>query len=139
MATARRYPIGIQTFETVRKENYVYIDKTGLIYQLTHQDGKFYFLSRPRRFGKSLLVSTLHSYFAGRKDLFKNLAIANLEKEWNEYPVLHFDLSGAKHMGKDRLLRHLDFLLSAQEEDFGVVDHPEDVSDRMSNLIEKRI
>lgn len=118
MATARRYPIGIQTFETVREENYVYIDKTDLIYKLAHQDGKYYFLSRPLRFGKSLLVSTLHSYFAGRKDLFKNLAIESLEKEWNEYPVLHFDLSGAKHMEKDRLLRHLSFLLSTQEENF---------------------
>lgn len=137
MATARRYPIGIQTFETVREENYVYIDKTDLIYKLAHQDGKYYFLSRPRRFGKSLLVSTLHSYFAGRKDMFKNLAIESLEKEWNEYPVLHFDLSGAKHMEKDRLLRHLSFLLSTQEENFGVAVHPEDVSDRMSNLIEK--
>ena len=137
MATARRYPIGIQTFETVREENYVYIDKTDLIYKLVHQDGKYYFLSRPRRFGKSLLVSTLHSYFVGRKDLFKNLAIESLEKEWNEYPVLHFDLSGAKHMEKDRLLRHLSFLLSTQEENFGVAVHPEDVSDRMSNLIEK--
>ena len=137
MATGRRYPIGIQTFETVREENYVYIDKTDLIYKLAHQDGKYYFLSRPRRFGKSLLVSTLHSYFVGRKDLFKNLAIESLEKEWNEYPVLHFDLSGAKHMEKDRLLRHLSFLLSTQEENFGVAVHPEDVSDRMSNLIEK--
>lgn len=92
MATARRYPIGIQTFETIRKEDYIYIDKTGLIYELVHQGGKYYFLSRPRRFGKSLLVSTLHSYFSGRKELFQHLTIESLEKEWKEYPVLHFDL-----------------------------------------------
>lgn len=137
MATARRYPIGIQTFERIRKEGYLYIDKTQLVYELTHQSGCYFFLSRPRRFGKSLLTSTLHSYFAGRKDLFEGLAIEKLETEWEQYPVLHFDLSGAKHFEKDRLRRHLGFLLSGQERQFGITNPPEDISDRMSNLIEQ--
>lgn len=136
METTRRYPIGIQTFETIRKEDYLYIDKTQYIYELVHQNGKYFFLSRPRRFGKSLLTSTIHSYFSGRKDLFEGLAMEKLEKEWNEYPVLHFDLSGAKHMEADRLKRHLAFILSEQERPFGITNPPVDASDRMANLID---
>lgn len=83
--TPHRYPIGIQTFSDIRKEGYLYVDKTAYIHQMTHADGKFFFLSRPRRFGKSLLVTTLESYFEGRKDLFKGLAIEKLEQEWTEY------------------------------------------------------
>ena len=79
----RRCPLGIQTFENIRKGDYLYVDKTELVYRMTH-DYKYVFLSRPRRFGKSLLVSTLHSYFAGRKDLFTGLAIEELEKEWTQ-------------------------------------------------------
>lgn len=94
--TFRRYPIGIQNFGELRNNNYVYIDKTGLIYRLTHTN-KVYFLSRPRRFGKSLLVSTLEAYFLGKKELFKGLAMESLEKEWNTYPVLHVDFSGSKY------------------------------------------
>ncbi|MDY4916513.1 MAG: AAA family ATPase, partial [Candidatus Cryptobacteroides sp.] len=86
------YPIGIQNFSEVRGNDYLYIDKTALIYKLV-SEGKYYFLSRPRRFGKSLLVSTLEAYFQGRKDLFNGLAIENLEKDWQEYPVLHLDLN----------------------------------------------
>ena len=88
----RRYPIGIQNFEDLRNNNCVYIDKTALIYQLTHTD-KVYFLSRPRRFGKSLLISTLEAYFSGKKELFEGLAMEQLEKEWTVYPVLHIDFS----------------------------------------------
>ncbi|MEE3350662.1 MAG: AAA family ATPase, partial [Candidatus Gastranaerophilaceae bacterium] len=84
---SRRYPIGIQTFSEIVNNNYMYIDKTEYIYRLAHENGKYFFLSRPRRFGKSLLTSTLHSYFAGRKDLFKGLAIERLEHDWMEYPV----------------------------------------------------
>ena len=83
------YPIGIQTFERIRKEDMFYVDKTEYIYQMTHTDGTYFFLSRPRRFGKSLLVSTFKSYFEGKMDLFEGLAIEKLEKEWNTYPVLH--------------------------------------------------
>lgn len=136
MAATRRYPIGIQTFERIREEGYQYVDKTSIIYDLIHQSGKYFFLNRPRRFGKSLLTSTLHSYFSGRKDLFKGLAIEKLEKEWTEYPVLHFDLSGAKHTSKEELLHNLDFILSEQERRFGIASHPEDPNNRMANLID---
>ena len=100
--TFRRYPIGIQNFGELRNNNYVYIDKTELIYRLTHTN-KVYFLSRPRRFGKSLLVSTLEAYFLGKKELFKGLAMESLEKEWNTYPVLHVDFSGSKYDCVDNL------------------------------------
>lgn len=136
MTPTRRYPIGIQTFETIRKEGYLYVDKTQTVYELTHQSGKYFFLCRPRRFGKSLLTSTLHSYFAGRKDLFKGLAMEGLEKEWNDYPVLHFDLSGAKHDTKEELLANLDFILGGQERKFGIKNPPKEANNRMANLIE---
>jgi 5'-3' exonuclease len=97
------YPLGIQTFERIRKENKLYIDKTEYVYRLTHTSGTYFFLGRPRRFGKSLFLTTLQSYFEGKKDLFNGLAIEKQEKEWTEYPVLHFDLSGGKHMNKEQL------------------------------------
>ena len=87
-----KYPIGIQSFESLRSNGYVYVDKTALIYKLTNE-GHYYFLSRPRRFGKSLLVSTMAAYFSGKCELFKGLAIEQLEKEWKQYPVLHIDLN----------------------------------------------
>ena len=86
------YPIGIQNFEKLRKEGYFYVDKTALVHRLV-TTGSYYFLSRPRRFGKSLLISTLEAYFQGRKDLFEGLAIGTLEKEWAKHPVLHLDLN----------------------------------------------
>ena len=97
------YPLGIQTFERIRKEDKLYIDKTEYVYRLTHTSGTYFFLGRPRRFGKSLLLTTLQSYFEGKKDLFRGLAIEQMEKEWTEHPVLHFDLSGGKHMDKQQL------------------------------------
>ena len=87
-----KYPIGIQSFERIIEDGYVYVDKTDLVYQLTQ--GKIYFLSRPRRFGKSLLISTLENYYLGKKDLFKGLKIDTLEKEWKTYPVFHIDFNG---------------------------------------------
>ena len=86
------YPIGIQNFEKIRKDGYLYIDKTALIYQLV-KTGSYYFLSRPRRFGKSLLLSTLEAYFQGKKELFEGLAMEKLEKEWTKHPILHIDLN----------------------------------------------
>ena len=88
-----KYPIGIQDFGKIRNDGYVYLDKTDLIYDLVH-NGNIYFLSRPRRFGKSLLISTLECYFQGKKELFKGLAIEQLEKEWKQYPVFHIDFNG---------------------------------------------
>ena len=84
-ATRKRYPIGIQTFSEIRKGGYLYIDKTEYVYRMTHSDGKYMFLSRPRRFGKSLLTSTLSAYFEGRRELFTGLAIEQMEKEWISY------------------------------------------------------
>lgn len=118
--TPNKYPLGIQTFEKVRVENRLYLDKTEYVYRMTHGTSSYVFLSRPRRFGKSLLVSTLKSYFEGKKELFKGLAIEKLETEWEEYPVLHFSMAGGKHMEKDALERYLGQLLTDQEDKFGV-------------------
>lgn len=92
----RKLPIGIQTFEDIRSNNYLYVDKTALAWRIANM-GKPYFLSRPRRFGKSLLLSTFESYFNGRKDLFKGLAIEQLEHDWTIYPVLHLDLNAERY------------------------------------------
>ena len=129
------YPIGIQTFEEIRKLDNLYIDKTEYIYRMTHTDGKYFFLSRPRRFGKSLLVSTFQSYFEGKKELFEGLAIEKLEKEWNEYPVLHFDLSKGKHMEKEQLNRYLLDIIEKQEARFDCMSNRIDVNIRLDDLI----
>ena len=100
---SRLYPIGIQTFEEIRKGRYVYVDKTELIYKLVNS-GKYFFLSRPRRFGKSLLISTLEAYFSGRKELFEGLAIERLENGWMEYLVPHLDLNTQKYDTSKALL-----------------------------------
>lgn len=134
MAT-KLYPIGMQTFSEIREEDFLYVDKTEYIYRMTHTSGKYFFLSRPRRFGKSLLVSTMQSYFEGKKELFKGLAIEKLEKEWTKYPVLHFSLAGGKHMEKDQLVRYLLYILKVNEEKFGIVNDSPDPNVRMLNLI----
>ena len=113
-----KFPIGIQNFEKLRNDGYVYVDKTALLYKLVN-NGSYYFLSRPRRFGKSLLISTLESYFSGRKELFKGLAIENLEKDWEEYPILHLDLNTAKYDSTDALLNVLNDVLSNWETSYG--------------------
>lgn len=133
--TPNKYPLGIQTFEKVRVENRLYLDKTEYVYRMTHGTSSYVFLSRPRRFGKSLLVSTLKSYFEGKKELFKGLAIEKLETEWEEYPVLHFSMAGGKHMEKDTLERYLDQRLMEQEEKFGVKNTAADPNDRLAHLI----
>lgn len=96
------YPIGIQNFEKIRNGGYCYVDKTALIYRLV-KTGSYYFLSRPRRFGKSLLISTLEAYFLGKKELFDGLAMAQLEKNWVRRPVLHLDLNIGKYDAPDSL------------------------------------
>ncbi len=130
------YPIGIQTFERIRREDLLYIDKTEYIYRMAHTSGKFFFLGRPRRFGKSLLVSTMQSYFEGKKDLFKGLAIEQLEKEWTEYPVIHFDMSGGKHMEKEQLERYLADILLEQETKWGYRSEKIDANLRLKDLID---
>lgn len=134
MMTPMLYPLGIQTFSEIRNRNMLYVDKTAYVYRLA-SSGKFFFLSRPRRFGKSLLVSTFQSYFEGKKELFKGLAIEQLEHEWNEYPVLHFDMSGGKHMNKEQLNRYLLYILKSNEERFEVNTDSTDPNIRLSNLI----
>ncbi len=129
------YPIGIQTFERIRKEDKLYIDKTEYIYRMSHTSGTYFFLGRPRRFGKSLLVSTMQSYFEGKKDLFKGLAIEKLEKEWTEYPVLHFDMSGGKHMEKEQLEEYLCDMLEEQENMLGVTGKDKAPNLRFKDLI----
>ena len=131
----RLYPIGIQSFSKLREGNYLYIDKTEYIYRMTHSASSYMFLSRPRRFGKSLLTSTLHSYFSGCKELFRGLAIEKLEKEWTEYPVLHFDISMAKHVDKGGLERLLDFMLAEHERRFNIDAVSGDANLRLVNLI----
>ena len=130
------YPIGIQTFEEIRRLDNLYIDKTEYVYRMTHTDGKYFFLSRPRRFGKSLLVSTFQSYFEGKKELFKGLAIEKLEKEWNVYPVLHFDMSGGKHLAKADLEDYLRYVLKDNENRFGIECDARNTNIRLMNLIE---
>lgn len=130
------YPIGIQTFERIRREDMLYIDKTEHVYRMTHSSGCYFFLSRPRRFGKSLLVSTFDSYFSGRKELFKGLAIEKLERDWTEYPVLHFSMASGKHMEKQQLQRYLLFTLKKNEERYGIECDSVDPNIRLSNLIQ---
>ena len=108
-----KYPIGIQSFETIRKDGYVYVDKTDLVYKLAQ--GHIYFLSRPRRFGKSLLVSTLKAYFEGRKELFQGLMLGFLENNWTEYPVLIFDFNGVDKDVPDSLINYINQMLSVTE------------------------
>ena len=114
----------------------VYIDKTEYIYRMTHTDGKYFFLSRPRRFGKSLLVSTFQSYFEGKKDLFRGLAIEKFETEWTEYPVLHFDLSKGKHMGEGQLEEYLGYMLEDCEKKYGITNHRNGINNRFCDLVE---
>ena len=116
-----KYPIGIQSFDRIIEDGFVYVDKTDMIYSLV-TEGSIYFLSRPRRFGKSLLVSTLKNYFLGRKDLFKGLKIDALEKDWKVYPVFHVDFNGGNFTIKGQLEAMLDNYVSMWENDYGIAD-----------------
>lgn len=129
------YPIGIQNFEKIRKEGYVYVDKTSLIHRLV-TTGTYYFLSRPRRFGKSLLVSTMEAYFKGKKELFKGLAMEQLEKDWTEYPVLHLDLNGNDYKSKEIIDKVLDDNLSSWEKIYGVTSTSDVHGLRFKKVIE---
>ena len=121
-----KYPIGIQSFDKIIEDGYVYVDKTDLIYSLV-SDGSIYFLSRPRRFGKSLLVSTLKNYFLGRKELFKGLAIDKLEKEWNVYPVFHVDFNGSDFTQEGVLEKRLNGYVSDWEKKYGIDSQNDDL------------
>ena len=132
-----KYPVGIQTFEKIRENGYLYIDKTKYIVDFREKQMSYVFLSRPRRFGKSLFASTLQAYFEGRKELFEGLAIADYEKEWVKHPVLHFDLSGAKHMGIEQLERYLADMLEEQETKWGYKTHLIDANLRLIELVKR--
>ena len=129
------YPIGIQNFESLRKDGFAYVDKTELIYQIA-STGRYYFLGRPRRFGKSLLVSTMEAYFQGKKDLFKGLALEKLENEWTEYPVLHLDLSGKEYKSMEDLDVRLDRHLSLWESNFDAAKRYPMADARFSDIID---
>ena len=129
------YPIGIQNFEKIRKDGYVYVDKTALIYRLA-TTGTYYFLSRPRRFGKSLLLSTMEAYFKGKKELFEGLELEQLEKDWTEYPVLHLDLNSGRYMEPKDLDVVLHQHLNNWEAKYEVTPKYEDFAARLNDIID---
>ena len=136
MKQARRYPVGIQTFSEIRERNYLYIDKTQYLVDFIDKGYKYIFLSRPRRFGKSLFASMIHAYYEGRKDLFEGLAMGEYEKEWVKHPVLHFDMSGAKHMDTKQLEGYLDYLLLPYEKQFGTEENKDkEPNIRFANIV----
>ena len=132
----RKLPIGIQTFAEIRKENYLYVDKTAFVWRIANT-GKPYFLSRPRRFGKSLLLSTFEAYFEGKKELFEGLAIAGMEKEWRKYPVLHLDLNAKKYGNSDDLLAMLNQHLEKWETVYGDEKRERSPEERFDYIIRR--
>ncbi len=131
------YPVGIQTFSNIREGKYLYIDKTQYIVDFREKKMKYVFLSRPRRFGKSLFASTLQAYFEGRKELFEGLAIADYEKEWVKHPVLHFDLSGAKHFDADALNSYLNLQLLPYEKLYGKGEGEIYPNERLDGIVKR--
>lgn len=133
---SKLYPIGIQSFEKIREQGYIYVDKTALIYQLV-ATGQYYFLSRPRRFGKSLLISTLEAYFSGKRELFAGLEMENLEKEWIKYPVLHLDLNTQKYDSIEKLEGILNDALCRWEDIYGNRESENSLSLRFQGVIRR--
>ena len=136
MQELKRCPIGVQDFERLRNDGKYYVDKTDLVYKMTHTDD-YYFLSRPRRFGKSLLVSTLKCYFEGRKDLFTGFAIEKLETEWKKYPVLHISFAINKYVDFKTLQIVLNSQLCEWEKKYGVIKNSDDPGDRFATIIKE--
>lgn len=134
--SSKIYPIGIQNFEKIRRGGYFYVDKTEIIYRLV-KTGSYYFLSRPRRFGKSLLISTLEAYFQGKKELFQGLAMETLEKDWKQYPVLHLDLNIGKYDTPDSLEKILEKAISTWEELYGIGVAESTLALRFAGVIER--
>ena len=131
-----KYPIGIQNFEKVREDGFVYVDKTALVYQLV-SEGSYYFLSRPRRFGKSLLLSTFEAYFGGERELFKNLALYDLEKDWTVYPILHLDLNTERYNTVEALENKLNLALSRWEQLYGSDSNEKSLGTRFEGVIRR--
>ncbi len=134
--SSKIYPIGVQNFEKLRKEGNFYIDKTALIYQLV-KSGAYYFLSRPRRFGKSLLISTLEAYFQGKRELFEGLAMEQLEKDWIKYPVLHLDLNTEKYDIPESLENKLNGALVEWEKQYGAEPSEKSLAMRFDGIIKR--
>lgn len=132
----RLYPIGIQNFEKLRNDGYLYVDKTALIHRLV-TTGSYYFLSRPRRFGKSLLISTLQAYFEGKKELFAGLAMEQLEQKWTVHPVLRLDLNTEQYDAPEKLLNKINRALLAWEELYGAVEAETSIAMRFEGVIER--
>ena len=137
MEEIRKYPVGIQTFSEIREENYVYVDKTKYIVDFIRNGSKYLFLSRPRRFGKSLFVSTLQAYFEGRKELFDGLALGEYENEWTKHPVFHFDMSTAKHMEPANLINEIEGKLSQLEQIYGTEEWAISTNQRLECLVKR--
>ena len=131
-----KYPIGIQTFANIIEDHYVYVDKTDLVYKLV-TEGKVYFLSRPRRFGKSLLLSTIKAYFQGKRQLFEGLAMEHLETEWNEYPIFHIDFNGKNFTEPDTLNNSILDFLDREERQYGITEKKRDNGERFIEIIKK--
>jgi hypothetical protein len=136
MEALKNLPIGVQNFEKLRRDGYLYVDKTALMYRLAHE-GCYYFLSRPRRFGKSMLISTLHAYFAGQKDLFEGLAVEQLEKDWTVHPVLHLDLNTENYTHADALENNLNVALTAWEKLYGRNEVEKSLPSRFEGVIKR--
>ncbi len=132
----RKYPIGIQNFESLRKDGYMYVDKTAWVYKLVNT-GRYYFLSRPRRFGKSLLLSTIEAYLEGKRELFEGLAIEQLEKNWTKHPILHLDLNTEKYTTPEALDAILDDALSSWESLYGRRESERSLSLRFQGIIRR--
>ena len=131
-----KYPIGIQSFHRIRQEGYVYVDKTAFVYDLI-KNGKIYFLSRPRRFGKSLLLSTVKHYFLGHKELFQGLAIDELEKEWKVYPVFHLDFNGGDFTVRGELEQRLNEYVTQWERIYGADEIEVTLGTRFRGVIQR--
>ena len=140
MEEERHYPIGLQNFSEIIEREGVYIDKTEYVYKMANSTAKYFFLSRPRRFGKSLLVSTLEAYFLGRKDLFEGLAISKMEKAWTKHPVIHLDLSGGNYDNIDIACANIDYVLKEYEEKLRIIvpkDQKNFFGIRLANIIKQ--
>ena len=132
----RKFPIGVQTFDKIIEDNYLYIDKTGYIDEIANKY-TYVFLNRPLGFGKSLLSSTFHSYFEGRKDLFEGLKAGEVKKEWKRHPVFHFDMSTAKHLNEEQLVRTLEYKLEWYELIYGRGEKDINPNQRLEGLIHR--
>ena len=131
-----KYPIGIQNFEKLRREDYVYVDKTELIWKMV-SEGAYYFLSRPRRFGKSLLISTLEAFFSGQRDLFKGLYVESVDWDWQEYPIMHLDLNTEKYESVQVLSDRLDLFLSVNEDVYGRNEYEKSLGARFEGVMRR--